>query len=136
MRVTGALCAGVRAAWDYAAVAYPEGASVKTLFYNQPKTVWAVSGRDYDSDLGPAGYARCLSQPMLNGDARRFCYVVIRNAGHEAAAFEPRSSYDMNQRFLHHLAFNGSSSMPVPGCAPCGGSPPFAGSNAPGCRSG
>jgi hypothetical protein len=77
-------------------------------------------------------YSKCLT--LQSTAAHRFCYVVVRNAGHEAPAFQPRASYDMNERFLHRRSFNGSDATKVPKCAPCGGAPPFAGSGAPGCH--
>ena len=130
--------AGIQHAWDYAEQAYPgRGAAAKAAYYRQPKTVWAVSEQDYKSSLGPAGYARCLSLDSRSegGQARRFCYVIVRNAGHETASFQPRAAYDMNERILHRHPFNGSDVTPdLPTCAPCGGVGPFAGSAAAGCR--
>ena len=126
--------AGIRSAWDHAEAAYPgSGAAAKKSYYKQPKTIWAVSATDYNTSVGPAGYARCLTASAPS--SHRFCYVVVRNAGHEAAAFQPRATYDMNDRFLHRGSFSGADVTPdMPGCAPCGGIAPFAGSAVPGCH--
>ena len=48
--------AGVRAAWDSAEKAYPVlGAAAKQQYYKQRKSIWAVSSKDYDTYIGPAG---------------------------------------------------------------------------------
>jgi hypothetical protein len=136
--------AGIRSAWDHAEAAYPNtGAAAKKEYYEQPKSIWAVSASDYNTSVGPAGYAKCLTRAthgMVGATAgapnsTRFCYVIVRNAGHEAMAFQPRAAYDMNERFMHRRPFNGSDVTPnLPACAPCGGTAPFAGSVAPGCH--
>ena len=129
--------AGIRHSWDHAEKAYPEiGAAAKAEYYKQPKTIWGVAAKDYDSSLGPSGYARCTSRAAPSGgELRRFCYVIVRNAGHETSSFQPRAAYDMNERFLHRRPFNGSDVAPqMPTCAPCGGVAPFAGSMVPGCH--
>jgi vitellogenic carboxypeptidase-like protein len=128
--------AGIQHAWDHAERAYPvTGAVAKAAYYSEPKTIWAVSAQDYETSLGPAGYARCTSRKGASGVLRRFCYVIVRNAGHEAMSFQPRASYDMNERILHSRPFNGSDITPnVPKCAPCGGVAPLAGGASPGCH--
>ena len=71
--------------------------------------------------------------------ARRFCYVVVRNAGHMTPAFAPRASYDMLTRFLNAKAFDksaeGNNALKIPQCAQCGGAGPFAGKALPACAS-
>ena len=111
--------AGVRAAWDYAAANVSGGAAARAAFYRREKQVWRIAA----TDAAPAGYAKCLERP-----GHRFCYVVVRGAGHEAASYAPRAMYDLNERFLHRRAFAGDAPAGgTPQCAPCGGAPPFAG---------
>jgi len=118
--------AGVRAVWDFAAAHHREGPAAKAAFYAANKTVWRVERADKE----PAGYARCTS---FRG--RRFCYTVVRNAGHTTPTFIPRAAYDMNERVLQGRPFNDSGCADsVPTCAACGGAPPFAGSALPACH--
>jgi hypothetical protein len=114
-------------------------------YYSSNKTLWATS----DSDQ-TAGYAKCATIENTNknkrqtkeqgkeqGKEQRFCYVVVRNAGHMTPAFQPRSALEMLGRFLEDLTFDGKSGETpnLPKCAQCGGSGPFAGAALPACHS-
>eukprot|EP00418_Pyrodinium_bahamense_P052252 CAMPEP_0179158472 /NCGR_PEP_ID=MMETSP0796-20121207/77329_1 /TAXON_ID=73915 /ORGANISM="Pyrodinium bahamense, Strain pbaha01" /LENGTH=253 /DNA_ID=CAMNT_0020860147 /DNA_START=29 /DNA_END=787 /DNA_ORIENTATION=+ len=103
--------AGVRAAWDFADKHLTGGSAAKSAFYQQKKEIWRVAPMDVE----PAGYARCLRLA-----ASRFCYVVVRNAGHETTSYAPRAAYDLNQRFIRRQPFGGHA-LGVPDCAACGG---------------
>eukprot|EP00933_Yihiella_yeosuensis_P049679 TRINITY_DN4686_c0_g1_i1.p1 TRINITY_DN4686_c0_g1~~TRINITY_DN4686_c0_g1_i1.p1 ORF type:complete len:590 (+),score=94.94 TRINITY_DN4686_c0_g1_i1:69-1772(+) len=117
--------AGIQAVWDYAEKHLKGGADSKAKFYVQRKSIWRVEQNDED----PAGYARCL-----NDDSKRFCYVIVRNAGHETTSYAPRASHDLNERFLHRLPFDSEKhEVCVPKCAECGGAPPLAGDALPSC---
>lgn len=120
--------AGVAATWVYAAEHLPGGVQTADAFWESPKTIWKVN----KADTNPAGYARCT-----DANGKRFCYTVVRNGGHTLPAFEPRSSYDMFQRFRYGRAFDASGeSTTTPTCGQCGGVPPFAGSALPECACG
>merc|ERR1712086_648809 len=103
-------------------------------YYASRKTLWASSQDDQT-----AGYAKC---GQLNGDSgeddQRFCYVVVRNAGHMTPAFQPRAALEMLGRFLGDLSFDGKKGQCpasyLPHCAQCGGSGPFAGAALPACN--
>jgi len=117
--------AGVRAAWDYAEAHLAGGTAAKQAFYSASKSIWYVS----KSDEQPAGYARCTP-----AKPHRFCYVVVRNAGHMTPSFMPRASYDMAERFLGGHAFDDSwFDADTPSCAQCGGAAPLAGASLPAC---
>merc|ERR1711920_853977 len=103
------------------------GSDAKRAFYLQQKSIWRVD----EADVNPAGYAKGLGR-----SGRRFCNVVVRNAGHEATSYAPRAMYDFNERFMHRNAFDGKARTvgPVlPQCAQCGGAPPLAGTALPEC---
>jgi hypothetical protein len=127
--------AGVRATFDFAELHLSGGAEAKNTFYSSPKSIWWVG----EGDTQPAGYARCLDRPPSSGDVRpsRFCYVVVRNAGHEAASYSPRAAYDLSDRFIRRAPFGerrGADDPAMPQCAPCGGAPPLAGGALPACN--
>ena len=90
---------------------------------NATKLVWRVAADDAD----PAGYATCVDA------AARLCFVVVRNSGHEAPSYAPRSAYDLHARFVRQLPFDGAGGG-APTCDACDGAPPFAGPALPGCR--
>ncbi|CAE8693982.1 unnamed protein product [Polarella glacialis] len=123
-----ATAAGIQAAWDYAEKALQDGADSKDGFYRQRKNIWKVAMHDVE----PAGYSRCLS-----GESGRFCYVIVRNAGHETAPYAPRAAHNLNERFLHGLPFDSREwpQVHLPTCAACGGAPPLAGSALAACTS-
>jgi vitellogenic carboxypeptidase-like protein len=114
----------------------PNGAAGKMAdaYYASNKTLWASS-----QDEQTAGYAKC-GQLSAGGDDQRFCYVVVRNAGHMTPAFQPRAALEMLGRFLADLSFDGKSGQCpasyLPQCAQCGGSGPFAGASLPACHAG
>lgn len=116
--------AGVQSAWDSAAEIFLDGPMYKNEFYSQRKVLWKVE----DVDSTPAGYVRCVSR----GGAR-FCYIVVRNAGHETAPYAPRAAYDMNSRIIGNRSFE-KGSVDTPRCAACGGAPPLAGTALPACQ--
>jgi len=93
------------------------------------RTLW-MPGQDEQA----AGYAECSSS--LSGNTR-FCYVVVRNAGHMTPAFIPRASLDMFNRFITGHSFEGPDNSELekilPTCLPCGGAGPFGGENVVGC---
>jgi len=119
--------AGVMSIWDYASRT-PVGAADKEAYLKAKKVIWKVDEKDDTI----AGYAKCFSDPRKT----HFCYTIIRNAGHESPAFQPRSNYDMLLRFIQHRSFNhdGDDPSQIPKCAPCGGVPPFAGDSLPECQ--
>ena len=86
--------------------------------------MWRVK----ETDLDVAGYAKCL---IGAAPFRRFCYVIVRNAGHMTPAFQPRASWDMINRFLASDDFVGDGPKPNPqedgkDAPQCGGYEPFA----------
>eukprot|EP00928_Gymnodinium_smaydae_P032422 TRINITY_DN23485_c0_g2_i1.p1 TRINITY_DN23485_c0_g2~~TRINITY_DN23485_c0_g2_i1.p1 ORF type:complete len:551 (-),score=57.79 TRINITY_DN23485_c0_g2_i1:154-1764(-) len=118
--------AGVRAAWDFAENSLPNGSASKKAYYGRQKAIWRVD----KSDSQIAGYTKCI-----DGSSSRFCYVVVRNAGHETTSYNPRAAYDMNVRFIKRMPFEVESELQDrPLCAACGGSPPLAGSALPECQ--
>eukprot|EP01059_Diplonema_ambulator_P008992 TRINITY_DN1875_c1_g4_i1.p1 TRINITY_DN1875_c1_g4~~TRINITY_DN1875_c1_g4_i1.p1 ORF type:complete len:521 (+),score=189.22 TRINITY_DN1875_c1_g4_i1:44-1606(+) len=125
--------AGVMAIFDYAAnnLASKGGAEARDAFNKVKKDIWRVD----PNDVNPAGYAKCINKP---GGSNRFCYVVIRNAGHESPAFQPRANYDNYFRFLEHRPYNSTgdrpSSVPEGPTCGCSGVPPFAGTALPKCH--
>eukprot|EP00927_Polykrikos_kofoidii_P035879 TRINITY_DN30383_c0_g1_i1.p1 TRINITY_DN30383_c0_g1~~TRINITY_DN30383_c0_g1_i1.p1 ORF type:complete len:574 (-),score=72.68 TRINITY_DN30383_c0_g1_i1:340-1977(-) len=124
-----ATAAGIQAAWDYAEHHLAGGAEAKRAYYSQSKSIWRVEA----ADINPAGYAKCLDQ---DGGSSRFCYVVVRNAGHETAPYAPRAAYDLNERFLRRAPFDSETRIvDTPVCAACGGAPPLAGDALPACKS-
>merc|ERR1712224_1066438 len=119
--------AGIKSAWDYAEANLPGGAAGKSSFNQAKKVIWRVAKDDSE----PAGYSRCATR--ANG-AHRFCYTIVRNAGHMTPSFMPRSSYDMTQRVLGGHPFDASwFDSKSPQCAQCGGIGPLAGSSLPAC---
>ena len=123
--------AGVFAILDDAVNQSPVlGNKLSDSFNKQSKNVWFV---DSKHDSNPAGYAKCVANP--GGKNKRFCYSVIRNAGHESPAYQPRASFDMITRFLEGREFDSSGDGPVPMCDECSGVGPFAGKALPSCHS-
>ena len=97
--------------------------------HSAKKDIWKVSSADQNI----AGYAKCVT--VLSDKGNRFCYAVVRNAGHETPAYQPRSAYDMTRRFLDGEPFDASGeSSSIPTCAQCGGVGPFAGLSLPECN--
>jgi vitellogenic carboxypeptidase-like protein len=129
----------------YAAAHSPEtGGQIKAAYEAVKKTVWFVNSK---KDRNPAGYAKCIEMPVnastteiygaVSHAARatkRFCYVVVRNAGHEMPGYQPRAAYDMVTRFLGDRSFDGSGEGSVPTCDECSGVGPFAGAALPSCH--
>ena len=132
--------AGVAAILDRANASLPGGGAAKRAFYSARKDVWRVA----ETDENPAGYARC-AEPRAGdggGPRSRFCYIVVRNAGHEAVSYAPRAMYDLNERLIARLPFGRAEGNEArdaldrrhtPTCAPCGGAPPLAGDALPDC---
>jgi vitellogenic carboxypeptidase-like protein len=120
---------------DARRIGAPNGAAAKLAdaYYASKKTLWAASSQEDQT----AGYAKCAGGRGGGGQQQRFCYVVVRNAGHMTPAFQPRASLEMLGRFLTDRSFDGkkgqcpASYLPV--CAQCGGSGPFAGAALPAC---
>lgn len=81
--------AGVRSMWDHISSRSPLGKKLMDKYYASKKLIWSSS-----EELGVGGYARCVVHPRGN----RFCYVVVRNAGHMTPSYQPRSAYDIIQR--------------------------------------
>ena len=109
-------------------------------YYASNKTLWSTSQNHGQT----AGYAKCATVDNANKVAsssssssqQRFCYVVVRNAGHMTPAFQPRAALEMLGRFLEDLTFDGKAGLypTLPTCAQCGGSGPFAGTALPACH--
>jgi len=99
--------------------------ALATAYKNARKTLWTAGSSS------TAGYAKCAK-----GSGKRFCYVVVRNAGHMTPAFAPRASYEMFYRFVQGLSFDkaGDNHVSLPQCAQCGGAGPFAGKALPQCN--
>jgi hypothetical protein len=126
--------AGVFAIMDDAVAQSPvTGAEIKSAFVKAKKDVWFV---DSKHDSNPAGYAKCVPNPSGKKKDARFCYSVIRNAGHESPAYQPRASYDMIMRFLQGRNWDKSGDAAVPTCDECSGVGPFAGKALPSCNDG
>ena len=96
-------------------------------FITANKTLWTAGSKFV------AGYSKCTSVPGSQG--KRFCYVVVRNAGHMTPAFKPLASAELIGRFLDGVAFDasGNGKVKLPSCAECGGAGPFAGKQVPAC---
>jgi carboxypeptidase C (cathepsin A) len=105
------------------------GKEMKDSYLSTKKSVWFV---DSEKDSNPAGYAKCI--PNAKKTDNRFCYSVIRNAGHEMPAYQPRAGFDMIERFLTDRAFNKSGEQTIPSCSECSGVGPFAGKALPSCH--
>eukprot|EP00656_Telonema_subtile_P025294 TRINITY_DN2737_c0_g1_i3.p1 TRINITY_DN2737_c0_g1~~TRINITY_DN2737_c0_g1_i3.p1 ORF type:complete len:474 (+),score=94.15 TRINITY_DN2737_c0_g1_i3:99-1520(+) len=99
---------------------------LQTAFNTKKKVIWFV---DSTTDMQPAGYAKCVP----NGN-NRFCYTVIRNAGHESPGYQPRASFDMINRFLDKREWDSSGDRTTPSCSECSGAGPFAGAALPSCH--
>jgi hypothetical protein len=119
--------AGVGSLFNYANEYVQGGKQAQKAYNAAPKTHWKVQKTDIDM----AGYSRCITRP---GSSNRFCYGVVRNAGHMTPSFEPRASYDLVNRFIQGRSFDSSGDLPdLPQCAQCGGVAPFAGLALPAC---
>lgn len=119
--------AGVGSLFKYATEFIAGGDQAQKAYKAAPKTHWKVQKTDTDV----AGYSRCITRP---GASNRFCYGVVRNAGHMTPAFQPRASYDLVNRFIQGRSFDATGDLPdLPQCAQCGGAPPFAGPALPAC---
>jgi len=119
--------AGVGSLFNYASTHIQGGAQAQKDYNAAPKIHWRVQKTDVDV----AGYSRCANRPgMIN----RFCYGVVRNAGHMTPSFEPRASYDLVNRFIQGRPFDANGDLlDLPQCAQCGGVAPFAGLSLPAC---
>jgi hypothetical protein len=119
----------------YAAEHSPEtGGRIKAAYAAAQKSVWFVSSKN---DRNPAGYAKCIEIPVVNASSagtKRFCYVVVRNAGHEMPGYQPRAAFDMVARFLENRSYTSSGEGLVPTCDECSGVGPFAGAALPSCH--
>ena len=73
------------------------GQGLKEKFYSKNKTIWKIS----PDAPQPAGYGRCMDDQNS-----RFCYTIIRNAGHETPMFMAASAYDMTSRFISGQPFD------------------------------
>ena len=126
--------AGVGAIFeDLVAQSPAVGKPIAAAFSSAKKDVWFVNTKDED----PAGYAKCTPNTSPNATAgARFCYTVVRNAGHETPGYQPRSAYDMLMRFLEGRDWNVTGNRGVPQCSQCSGVGPFAGAALPSCKSG
>jgi len=119
--------AGIRSMFTYASEYVDGGSEAQKAFNAAPKTHWRVQKTDVDV----AGYTRCIPRP---GSSNRFCYGVVRNAGHMTPSFEPRAAYDLVNRFIQGHTYDASGDLPdLPTCAQCGGVAPFAGMSLPAC---
>lgn len=96
------------------------GAALTDGFNAVSKQIWFV---DNATDRQPAGYAKCV--PHKPGS--RFCYTVVRNAGHEAPGFQPRPAFDMISRFIEGRGWGYDGQREVASCRVCSGVGPFAG---------
>ena len=56
-------------------------------YLSSKKRLWKVDGVT-------KGWAKCVSK------GGTFCYVVLRNSGHEAPSYQPLASYDLNSRLI------------------------------------
>ena len=63
-----------------------EGALAEYL--GSEKQIWRVGGE-------AAGFAKCIEREAT------FCYVVVKNSGHEAPAYQPKATFDLNSRLIH-----------------------------------
>eukprot|EP00658_Telonema_sp_P-2_P047225 TRINITY_DN3580_c0_g2_i7.p1 TRINITY_DN3580_c0_g2~~TRINITY_DN3580_c0_g2_i7.p1 ORF type:complete len:291 (+),score=51.18 TRINITY_DN3580_c0_g2_i7:809-1681(+) len=122
--------AGVAATLDHAATISPDGDQARREYSQAPKQIWRV---DSAKDRAVAGYSKCVHHPS---GSNRLCFAVVRNAGHEMPAYQPRAALDLYSRFVAGRAWNYTGDAPeqLPSCAPCGGVSPFAGPSAAGCK--
>ena len=56
-------------------------------FRDSQKEIWRVHDK-------VAGYKKCVKR------AAEFCYVVLRNSGHEAASYMPLNAWAMQEEFM------------------------------------
>lgn len=91
-------------------------AGLSNQWHNAARVLWS-------DPKGLNGYATCILYSPKNS---RFCYPVIRNAGHMSPSFQPRANLDMTQRFMNGVDFTGFGPA-LPDCYQCGGQPPFTG---------
>lgn len=119
------------------------GQKIAKAFQATAKDIWYV---DTKKDVNPAGYAKCISvdnnmegrenkEKAARAQSSRFCYAVVRNAGHETPGYQPRAAYDMIERFLEKRSFDasGDDTTDFPTCSECSGVGPFAGAALPTC---
>jgi len=121
--------AGIYAILDDAAAHSDSGRQIQASFLAAKKKVWFVNST---IDKQPAGYAKCSWRG--GSDGHRFCYAVIRNAGHEAPGYQPRAAFDMINRFASRRQWDSSGDRAVPECSECSGVGPFAGAALPQCH--
>jgi len=144
--------AGVQAIMDYSSHSLPghslEGKTFAQSYAAAGKVVWKTTAKDDNV----AGYARCFSYAPTGSNAnavgaadnagsagsagKRFCYTVVRNGGHELPSYEPRTSWDMINRFIQGRSFSavGDDDSQVPKCAQCSGAAPFSVASLPDCH--
>jgi len=119
--------AGIKSVFTYANDYVTGGPEAQKAFKAASKTIWKVQRKDIDV----AGYTKCINSPV---GKNRFCYGIVRNAGHMTPSFMPRASYDLLNRFVEGREFDASGELPdLPMCAQCGGAPPLAGPSLPDC---
>jgi len=121
--------AGVTALFEHAASTFSEGALAKAEFGKARKAIWKV---DSTKDVNVAGFAKCIAHPT---GTSRFCFSLVKNAGHEMPSYQPRAALDLYQRFMAGRSWNSTGDRPeeLPKCAQCGGVAPFAGPALPAC---
>ncbi|GMH60230.1 hypothetical protein TrST_g4489 [Triparma strigata] len=56
-------------------------------FAGSEKQIWRVEGK-------VVGFAKCIKREGY------FCYVVMNNSGHEGFSYQPRASFDLNERLI------------------------------------
>lgn len=118
--------AGIKSAWDYAKASIPGGDKASAGYYRAKKNLWSVAKKDVEL----SGYSKCYTSDKQ----KRFCYTIVRNAGHMTPSFMPRASYDMAERFIGGHPFDATWFDPKsPQCAQCGGTVPLAGKALPAC---
>jgi len=100
---------------------------VSNRWFTAKKQIWKVN----KDDRNIAGYVKAFKNPHGNN---HFYYVVVRNAGHETPAYQPRSAYDMINRFRNRELYWTQSSHNIPTCYQCSGTGPFAGQQLPECH--
>jgi vitellogenic carboxypeptidase-like protein len=113
------------------------GVKISKDFQATAKDIWFVESKD----TNPAGYAKCIrvdnkgkTTTSSTSNTSRFCYTVVRNAGHETPGYQPRAAYDMIERFLNQRNFTSSGdATDFPTCSECSGVGPFAGAALPMC---
>lgn len=88
-------------------------------------STWRQAQRVLWSDpVGLNGYATCFTYAPKSS---RFCYTVVRNAGHMSPSFQSRACLDMTNRFMAGASFASPSGPAMPDGPACGGQPPFEG---------